>query len=229
MGSINCKPLTIREINQKIRDEIRESSKEIILKNPDAKHNLAVGLVSPATITIKGSAGYYCAGMIDGPVIEIDGNVGWGVAEDMTGGTVIVHKNAGNSAAASMRGGTVVIHGDAGARAGIAMKGGLLVIQGHVGDFCGFMMQKGIIIICGDVGTAVADSMYEGQIFVGGKIKGLGLDTEVKKPTPSEQKFLHKTLTQYKLKAPRSFQKIISGRKLWNFNTEEMAIWKDAL
>src|SRR5207249_3142239 len=108
-------------------------------------------------------------------------------------------------------------------------KGGELLIGGSVGYMAGFMMQKGTIVICGDAGAALADSMYAGTIFVGGSIADLGNDAVIEQPTPDDQAFLSEQLSRYSLHRPASFKKVISGRKLWNFDRKELDIWKAAL
>jgi glutamate synthase domain-containing protein 3 len=146
----------------------------------------------------------------------------------MLSGTVVVDGNAGNGAAASIRGGTVVIHGSAAARAGIAMKGGTLVIGGDTGYMTGFMMQRGRIIVCGSAGPALADSMYEGVVFVGGAIEELGNDAVVSDASPEELADIRETLARYAVEGPGTFRKVISGRKLWNYDKKEREAWKAA-
>jgi glutamate synthase domain-containing protein 3 len=227
--TIECRDKTIRAINRELRDAIAAGQREIHLLNPDGRHNLGVALLQPVRITFEGSVGYYCGGMMDGAHVEIRGSAGWGTAESMMGGTVIVDGNAGSGVAASIRGGTVVIRGDAAARAGVSMKGGTLLIGGNCGYMAGFMMQKGRIIICGDAGDALADSMYEGVVFVGGKVEALGNDAVYVDLTAEDQAALKDLLATYKVPAPPSFKKIVSGRKLWNFDRKELEIWKAAL
>jgi glutamate synthase domain-containing protein 3 len=142
---------------------------------------------------------------------------------------VIIDENAGSGVAASIRGGTVVVRGDAAARAGVSMKGGTLVIGGNCGYMAGFMMQKGRIVICGDAGDALADSMYEGIVFVGGKIAELGNDVVLEEPSTEERAALNDLLVTYRLPSPTAFRKVVSGRKLWNFDRKELDVWKVAL
>ncbi len=227
--TIDCQNRTTRDINQQLRQAIASGQKEVRLLAPDARHNLAVALLQPVHVLIEGSAGYYCGGMMDGAAIEVRGSCGWGAAESMLTGTLIMDGNAGSGVAASIRGGTVVVRGDAAARAGVSMKGGTLLIGGSCGYMAGFMMQKGTIVICGDAGDALADSMYEGVVFVGGKIASLGNDAIVEKPDTRDLDFLHRLLKTYNVPGPETFQKIVSGRKLWNFDRKELAIWKAAL
>ncbi len=230
METIDAAARTTREVNAAIRAAVAAGAKEIRVLNPDARHNLGVGLLAPVRLAIEGSVGYYCGGMIDGPTIEVRGNAGWGLAECMMSGTVIVDGHAGNGAAASIRGGTVVVRGNAAARAGIAMKGGLLVVGGGVGYMTGFMMQKGTIVVCGDAEEALADSMYEGRVFAGGKIAELGNDALVKEVTGEDREFLRGALQHLELSPDAfDFKKVESGRRLWNFDKKEFTVWKAAL
>ena len=229
MNPVDCASRSVREINEAIRRLVKDGTREILLTNPGARHNLAVAILTDVAITIDGPVGYYAGGMSDGVRLTIRGSAGWGVAEGMLSGTVVVEGNAGNGAAASIRGGTVVIRGDAAARAGIAMKGGLLVIGGDTGYMTGFMMQRGRIIVCGNAGPALADSMYEGVIFVGGEIAELGNDTVVSDATADERAEIRATLSRHGMKGPDQFRKIVSGRKLWNYDKKELDVWKAAL
>jgi hypothetical protein len=71
--------------------------------------------------------------------------------------------------------------------------------------------------------------MYEGVIFVGGKIANLGNDAIIEKPDSGDLDFIQRLLTAYNVPGPSTFQKVISGRKLWNFDRKELATWKAAL
>jgi glutamate synthase domain-containing protein 3 len=226
--TIDCDGRTVREVNERLRRAIGDGERDVRLLNPGARHNLAVAVLTDARITIEGPVGYYCGGMSDGVRLEVHGSAGWGVAECLMSGEVVVDGNAGNGAAASIRGGTVVVRGDAAARAGIAMKGGLLVIGGDTGYMTGFMMQRGRIVVCGNAGPAIADSMYEGVIYVGGDLAELGNDTVVSDASPEELGEIRATLERYRVKGPDAFRKIVSGRKLWNYDKKELETWKAA-
>jgi glutamate synthase domain-containing protein 3 len=228
MTAIDCAPLSIRQINETIRRLVDAGEREIVLRNPGARHNLAVAVLADVAITVEGPVGYYAGGMSDGVRLAIRGSAGWGLAECLLSGTVVVDGNAGNGAAASIRGGTVVVKGDAAARAGVTMKGGRLVIGGSCGYMTGFMMQRGQIIVCGDAGDAVADSMYEGVIYVGGAIAAPGSDTVVSEASAAELGEIHAVLARHGLDGPRAFRKIVSGRKLWNYDKKDMETWKAA-
>ncbi len=226
---IDCRQKTPREINRLLRSAIAAGQRELHVLHPEAQHNLGVALLDSVRVVFEGSVGYYCAGMMDGAHVEIRGSAGWGTAESMLGGTVVVDGNAGSGVAASIRGGTVVVRGDAAARAGVSMKGGTLLIGGKCGYMAGFMMQKGRIIVCGDAGDALADSMYEGVVYVGGQIASLGNDAVIQEPAAEELAGLNDLLQTYRVPAPPAFRKVVSGRKLWNFDKKELELWKVAL
>jgi glutamate synthase domain-containing protein 3 len=227
--SIDCREKSTREINRLLRDAIAEGHQHIDVLEPDARHNLAVALLSPLHIVFAGSVGYYCGGMMDGAHLEVRGNAGWGAAESMLNGTLIIDGNAGSGVAASIRGGVVVVRGDAAARAGVSMKGGTLLIGGNCGSMAGFMMQKGRIVICGNAGDALADSMYEGIVFVGGEVAGLGNDAVLEEPSADDRSWLNELLVTHRMTGPTTFRKVVSGRKLWNFDRRELQTWKAAL
>jgi glutamate synthase domain-containing protein 3 len=236
MAEIDAAGRTTREVNAELRRLMAQGECEITVHNPAARHNLAVAVLQPVRICIDGSAGYYCGGLIDGAKVEIRGSAGWGVAESMLTGHVRVHGSAGSGAAAAIRGGTVVIHGDAAARLGISMKGGDVIVAGNCGYMAGFMAQKGRLIVCGDAGEAFADSMYSTVCYVGGNIASLGTDA-VKAPMDDEDiRALDAVLSENlpaesraKMPATNAFQKIVAGRKLWNFDKREWRIWQEAL
>jgi methylamine---glutamate N-methyltransferase subunit B len=219
---------SIRDLNRTIRSALA-AGRAVEISDPGARHNVGIALLEPGSVHVHGSVGYYCAGMNDGATVEVDGSAGWGLAEGMLSGMVLVRGNAGNGAAASIRGGTVVVRGDCAARAGIAMKGGMLVVGGDVGYMAAFMMQKGVIVVCGDAGEALADSMYEGVVFVGGSIASLGNDAVIESPSVDDHRLLDSALATHGIARPARFSKIVSGRKLWNFETSELETWRAAL
>jgi glutamate synthase domain-containing protein 3 len=227
--TISCQGKTTRAINRELRAAIAAGHRDLQVLEPDARHNLAVALLEPVRVVFEGSVGYYCAGLMDGGHVEVRGSAGWGTAESMLSGTVVIDGNAGSGVAASIRGGTVVVRGDAAARAGVSMKGGTLLVGGSCGTMAGFMMQKGRIVICGDAGDALADSMYEGVVFVGGSIASLGNDAVIEEPTTEDRAALQELLSAYNVPGPAVFRKVVSGRKLWNFDKKELEVWKAAL
>ncbi len=110
------------------------------------------------------------------------------------------------------------------------MKGGTLLIAGDAGYMTAFMMQKGIVVICGDAGEALADSMYEGTVFVGGSIASLGNDTLRRGAHAGRRPHARCAVRGARDRArPDAFRKVVSGRKLWNFEKHELQTWREAL
>jgi methylamine---glutamate N-methyltransferase subunit B len=227
--TIDCGDLSTRAINEAIRAAVEAGAATIELLHPGARHNLGVALPEGVRLVVEGSAGYYVAGLNDGATVEVRGSAGWGAAESMRDGTVVIDGDAGNAVAASIRAGTVVVRGNASTRAGIALKGGALIVAGSAGLMSGFMMQKGVLIICGDAAGGVADSMYAGTVYVGGRADDLGADAVDAEFTTDDRDLVHGLLDRWKIPAPPSFRKLISGRRLWNFQKADIEVWKAAL
>ena len=220
MVSLDAAELTTRQINTLLK-KLAEDGEVIEVENPRARHNMAVGILRPCDIHIRGSVGYYSASLLDGPSITIDGNSGWALGENLMSGKIVLTGDAGASVAASMRGGEVFVGRNAGARAGISMKGGTLVVGGDSGFLTGFMMQKGRIIVMGDTGEAVGDSMYEGVIYVGGAHGSLGSDAKVEEVGEGELIGLWDLLGRNGVDGKPHFTKIVSAKRLYHFDSLE--------
>ncbi|MCY3874854.1 MAG: protein GlxC [Rhodobacteraceae bacterium] len=189
--------------------------------NPRGSHAVAVGLDAPIEVTIRGSTGYYCAGMNKQATIRVAGSVGPGVAENMMSGTVIVEGDASQSAGATGHGGLLVIKGNASSRCGISMKGINIVVHGNVGHMSGFMAQAGTLVVCGDAGEALGDSIYEARIFVRGSVRSLGADCIEKAMRPEHRDELASLLVAAGCSAmPGEFRRYGSARKLYNFDVD---------
>ena len=189
--------------------------------NPRGSHAVAVGLDAPIEVTIRGSTGYYCAGMNKQATIRVAGSVGPGVAENMMSGTVIVEGDASQSAGATGHGGLLVIKGNASSRCGISMKGITIVVHGNVGHMSGFMAQAGTLVVCGDAGEALGDSIYEARIFVRGSVRSLGADCIEKVMRREHRDELARLLVAAGCSAePEEFRRYGSARKLYNFDVD---------
>ena len=223
-GEFDVTEMTQNQINLKIRELMSQGYGTIVVQNPGAKHSLGVGILNRLQLYFEGSLGYFGCGLIDGPNVRISGRVGWSCAENMLSGTVVIEKNAGSTFGAAIRGGDLVCKGDVGSRTGIDMKGGSIIVGGRTGAFSGFMMQRGRMVILGDAGKNLGDSMYDGTIYVGGKIANLGVDAVEGEITDLDVRWLERKLAIYGLEAPdgaRNMTKIVSGKKLWNYDNLE--------
>lgn len=216
--------MEINAINLKIRALMQAGHGHIVVKNPLAKHSLGVGILNRLKLEFEGSLGYFGCGLIDGPNVRVHGRVGWSFAENMMAGVAVVEKNAGSTFGAAIRGGDLVCKGDVGSRTGIDQKGGTIIVGGRSGAFSGFMMQRGRMIILGDAGINLGDSMYDGTIYVGGKIESLGVDAVPGDMSDLEADWIERKLSAHGLTAPngvRALQKIVAGKKLWNYDNLE--------
>ena len=221
---LDVKDMTAPEANKEIDNLMSQGYGTIVIKNPQGKHSLGVGILNKLNLIFEGSLGYFGMGSCDGPIVRINGRVGWSCAENLMAGKVVIEKNAGSCFGAAIRGGDLICKGSVGARTGIDMKGGTIIIGGNAGAFTGFMMQRGRIIVCGDVSANMGDSMYDGMIFVGGEVKSLGSDCVLGEMNEYEVKWLEQKLNNAEIssKTPVSkFKKYVAGKKLWNYDNLE--------
>jgi glutamate synthase domain-containing protein 3 len=223
-AEIDAENLATGEINQQIRDLMKSGHGSITVRNPGAKHSIAVGILNRLNLVLDGSLGYFGVGLLDGPNVRVTGRVGWSCAENMMAGTVVIEKNAGSTFGAAIRGGDLVCKRGVGARTGIDQKGGTIIVGGDTGAFSGFMMQRGRMVVLGDAGQNLGDSMYDGTIYVGGAIKSLGVDAVEEAMTALDAAWLERKLALYGLQAPNgaaNMTKIVSGKQLWNYDNLE--------
>ena len=194
--------------------------------NPRGAHALAVGLDGPLSVTVRGSTGYYCAGMNKQATVQVAGSAGPGVAENMMSGTVVVEGDASQYAGATGRGGLLVVKGNASSRCGISMKGIDIVVFGNVGHMSAFMAQAGTLVVLGDAGEALGDSLYEAQLFVRGSVKSLGADCVEKEMRPEHHALLADLLERAGAPAaPEEFRRYGSARRLYTFDIDNASAY----
>lgn len=223
-AEIDASKLQANAVNRCILSLMGEGYGSIVIKNPGAKHSLAVGILNRLNLIVEGSLGYFGVGLLDGPNVRITGRVGWSCGENMMSGTIFIEKNAGSQFGAAIRGGDLVCKGDVGSRTGIDMKGGNIIVGGNTGAFSGFMMQRGRMVICGDAGKNLGDSMYDGVIFIAGEPQSLGVDAVWGEMTDLDKEWLTQKLTKYDVMPKggvESFRKIVAGKQLWNYDNLE--------
>ncbi len=217
----------LRGLNSTLQAQNRETNQtswEVV--NPKGSHAIAVGLDAPIEVTVKGSTGYYCAGMNQQATVRVQGSVGPGVAENMMSGTVVVDGDASQYAGATGHGGLLVIKGNASSRCGISMKGIDIVVHGNIGHMSAFMAQAGNLVVCGDAGDALGDSLYEARLFVRGSVKSLGADCIEKEMRPEHLEILKDLLERAGADAkPEEFKRYGSARQLYNFDVDNAAAY----
>ena len=220
MVTIDLAELPVREANERIR-ALGEEGHNIEVINPDARHHIGVGLTAAVDVHIRGSAGYFCAGLSDAARFRVDNNVGWGLGDNMYSGSVVVGGNAGAIAGVAIRGAELVVHGNIGSRAGQVMKAGTLCCAGNANFMAGYMMYGGRIIILGDSGERVGEDMTAGEIFVGGRLQELGSDAELTDLEEAELDSIMAFLDRYELPFTGRFQKIVNAGKKLRYATSE--------
>ena len=84
----------------------------------------------------------------------------------------------------------------------------------------------------GDVGINLGDSMYDGTIFIGGKIGSYGSDAVPSDLTKSDQDWLKRKLKVAEIGENfdlSTMTKVVSGKKLWNYDNLEPTEKKGAI
>ena len=181
MQKIDLSETGLRAMNKMLHGQSEHTNQttwEIV--NPKGSHAIACGLDAPIEVTVKGSTGYYCAGMNQQATVNIHGSAGPGTGENIMSGKIVIEGDASQYLGATGHGGMIVVKGNASSRCGISMKGVNIVVQGNVGHMSAFMGQSGNLVVCGDAGDALGDSCYEARFFIRGEVKSLGADCEKK-------------------------------------------------
>ena len=220
MATIDLGVIAVREANELIR-KYGADGEDVEVLNPDARHHIGVGLTHPIKVTVRGSAGYFCAGLCDGATFEVEQNVGWGLADNMLKGSVIVNGNASAIAGVAIRGAEVVVRGNIGSRAGQVMKEGTLLCAGNANFMAGYMMYGGRLIILGESGAQVGQDMTGGSIYVAGKLGELGTDAMVTDLPGDELDEIKEFLEKYKVPFTSTLQKIVNAGKKLKYDRSE--------
>lgn len=198
--TIDAKGVYYAQLNERIRQAIRQGERDIRLTGVTGQRYIGCGLgAADVKITIDGTAGEDLAAFMAGPAIEVKGNAQNGVGNTMNDGQVIVHGLAGDVVGYGMRGGKIYIRDDVGYRVGIHMKGFLdkqpaLIIGGRAGDFFGEYQAGGCLVLLGlknarrrsaDSNSVVGDycgtGMHGGVMYIRGQIREDYLGKEVKR------------------------------------------------
>lgn len=225
MVTIDLAQTSVRKVNEILRGFGATHQNAEIL-NPDARHYIGVGLISPIRVRIRGSAGYYCGGLCDGPRFEVDKNASWGVGDNLLRGSIVVGGNASAIAGVGMRGGEIVVKGNVGSRAGQVMKKGTLCCAGNANFMAGYMMYGGRIIVLGNSGERVGEDMMGGEIYIGGRVDSLGNDAMLVDPSSTDIDSIMELLDRYDLPFRGSFKKVVCAGKSLRYGTAEPRLKK---
>ncbi len=220
MAQIDLSRVSVRDANKLIR-ELGEAGEDVEILNPDARHHIGVGLTAPITVRVRGSAGYFCAGLTDGARFEIDHNAGWGLGDNIYEGTVIVGGNAGAIAGVAIRGAEIVVKGNMGSRSGQVMKKGTLLCCGNANFMAGYMMYGGRIVILGKSGERIGEDMTGGEIYVAGRIDSLGSDAVLTDLPAAELDDIRAFLDEHEIPFKGTFEKVVNAGKRLRYGTAE--------
>lgn len=227
MNVLDMTTTELREVNTTLQEAARsQANAEYVIENPRGAHAVACGLDGKLSVTVKGSTGYYCAGMNKEATVHVEGSAGPGVAENMMSGEVVIDGDASQYAGATGHGGLLNIKGNASSRCGISMKGIDIVVHGNIGHMSAFMAQKGNLVVLGDAGDALGDSLYEARLFVRGSVKSLGADCIEKEMRPEHIDILKDLLERAGADAkPEEFKRYGSARQLYNFKPDNVGAY----
>ncbi|MCJ8308371.1 MAG: protein GlxC [Rhizobiaceae bacterium] len=223
MQTLDLAATNLRDVNAALQQAETGTNESFEVINPRGSHAIAVGLDAPIEVFVRGSTGYYCAGMNQQATVNVVGSAGPGVAENMMSGKVVIEGDASQYAGATAHGGLLVIKGNASSRCGISMKGVDIVVHGNIGHMSAFMAQAGNLVVLGDAGDALGDSLYEANIFVRGKVKSLGADCIEKEMRAEHIEILSRLLRDADAAEdadPSEFRRYGSARKLYNFDID---------
>ncbi len=223
MQTIDLSAMSIRKANEIIRG-FGATDQDVEIVNPDARHYIAVGLINPINVRIRGSAGYFCGGLSDGARVTVERNASWAVGDNMLRGSILVKGNAGAIAGIGLRGGEIVVKGSIGSRAGQVMKKGTVCCAGNASFMAGYLMYGGRLIVLGDSGPRVGEDMAGGEIFVGGKIESLGNFARIVEPSSLEIDNVLEFLDRYDIVYKGTFKKVVTTGKQLKYSIPEPRI-----
>ncbi len=220
MATIDLARTSVTKGNLLLR-EYGARGEDVEIINPDARHHIGVGLTEEIKVRIRGSAGYFCAGLSHGAHFEVENNAGWGLGDNTYKGSVIVNGNAGAIAGVAIRGAEIVVRGNMGSRAGQVMKAGTLCCVGNANFMAGYMMYGGRIIILGNSGEKVGEDMTAGDIYIGGKVETLGSDAKPTDMESGESDGIMEFLDRYQIPFKGSFTKVVNAGTKLKYATSE--------
>lgn len=222
METLDLQEIGLRKVNATLHAQTETTNqRQWDIVNPKGAHAIACGLDAPIEVTVKGSTGYYCAGMNQQATVHIEGSAGPGTGENIMSGKIVIDGDASQYLGATGHGGLIVVKGNAASRCGISMKGVNIVVAGNIGHMSAFMGQAGNLVVLGDAGDALGDSCYEARFFVRGTVKSLGADCEKKEMRPEHIDLLQSLLDEAGIDAdPKDFTRYGSARKLYNFDID---------
>jgi len=211
--TIDAAGVYYRDLNARVREAIRNGTKEVVLENVNGQRYIGDGIRGEdIRIVINGVPGNDLAAFMDGPTVIVHANAQDGIGNTMNSGKVVVHGHAGDVLGYGMRGGKLHILGDVGYRVGIHMKSyqdkvPVIIAGGCAGDFFGEYMAGGILVLLGLdkapdqplVGSYVGTGMHGGTIYLRGEVEPhqLGAEVGVCEVDEADHRLLEELLAEY--------------------------------
>jgi len=201
-----------KELNQIIRDKVKEGVTHFKLINVNGQRYIGAGLTKEVFIEVHGVAGQDLGIFMRGPTIIVYDDAQDCVGNTMEGKKIVVHGMAGDVCGYGMRGGKLHILRDAGYRIGIHMKTykdmvPVIIVGGKAGDFFGEYMAGGILILLNlwnederpPVGDYVGTGMHGGVIYIRGEVDpyNLGKEVGVVQITQEDESLLRSLINEY--------------------------------
>lgn len=197
MKIIEANGLHYKQLNEIIREAIKNGEREFKIIGATGQRYIAAGIKNKIKIVIEGTPGNDLGAFMQGPYIEVIGNGQDGIGNTMSDGKIIIHGRAGDIIGYGMRGGEIFIRDEVGYRVGIHMKAynnsrPVIVIGDSAKDFLGEYMAGGLIIVLNlrgtvPIGKYCGTGMHGGKIYVRGDIDEHLLGKEVSITPLSEE------------------------------------------
>lgn len=212
MATIDADGVYYKDLNEQVKELIRNGEQEITLENVNGQRYIGDGLNSDAKLIINGTPGNDLAAFTSKVEIIVNGNGQDGIANTMNGGRLVINGQTGDTLGYSMRGGEIYVRDSVGYRVGIHMKGyqdkqPTIIVGGTAGDFFGEYMAGGRLVLLGlnrkddepIIGNHVAVGMHGGVIYVRDEIEDhlVGLEVKVTEANQDDRQDIRNYLTDY--------------------------------
>lgn len=212
MATIDADGVYYKDLNEQVKELIRNGEQEITLENVNGQRYIGDGLNSDAKLIINGTPGNDLAAFTSKVEIVVNGNGQDGIANTMNGGRLVINGQTGDTLGYSMRGGEIYVKDSVGYRVGIHMKGyqdkqPTIIVGGTAGDFFGEYMAGGRLVLLGlnrkdderIIGNHVAVGMHGGVIYVRDEIEDhlVGLEVKVTEANQDDRQDIRNYLTDY--------------------------------
>ena len=227
--TIDCRGKEIRAINRELRAAIVAGQREFMCCEPDARHNLGVALLEPVHVVFEGSVGYYCA--------RHDGRCHHrGSRQRRLGrGRVDAGRHDGHRRQRRQRRGGGDPRRDRGSARRRGRSGRRVDEGRHAADRRQLRLYGRLHDAEGPYHHLRRCRRRPGRLDVRGRCLRRRRDPLARQrrghrgARAGGGDSFYRAAESCKVPGPAAFKKVVSGRKLWNFDTKELGTWKVAL